>query len=102
MLCGMLCAVSHALPCPSCACAFSIPMVSEWQPWTGNFETRNYVKYQRPRPDLGQDRSNPAAPNSCLVVATAVTCVPLRGLLLVARWAGDNWMWAPSPSLYGH
>ena len=42
------------------------------QPWTGIFNTLNFVKYQRPR--LGEpNRASPLDPNSCLVVATGTT-----------------------------
>ena len=40
-----------------------------WQPWTGFYETNNYVLYQRLR--AGEPvRANPSQPNMCLVVAT--------------------------------
>ena len=39
------------------------------QPWSGFFDTSNYVKYQRYRPGE-PNRANTAVPNMCLVVAT--------------------------------
>ena len=47
------------------ACAPPLP-----QPWSGIFDTLNYVRYQRASPGEVPDRVNAAAPNSCLVVAT--------------------------------
>ena len=42
------------------------------QTWTNNYATNNYVQYQRYR--VGEpDRSNPALPNMCMVVAAAPT-----------------------------
>ncbi len=44
------------------------------QPWSGDFTTRNYVKYQVAR--SGEpSRTNPSSPNMCLVVGTGVNYV---------------------------
>jgi hypothetical protein len=43
------------------------------QPWTGDFKTQNYVKYQPYRASDGVDRRNTSYPNMCLVVAEGVT-----------------------------
>jgi hypothetical protein len=42
------------------------------QPWTGDYRTRNYVRYQPYRASDGDvHRSHPSYPNMCLVVADA-------------------------------
>jgi hypothetical protein len=41
------------------------------QPWSGFYDTNNFVKYQRYREGGSEpDRSNPALPNMCLVIAS--------------------------------
>ena len=46
--------------------------VSLAQPWSGDYTTNNYVKYQRYR--AGEpNRTNPLMPNMCLVVAKGLT-----------------------------
>ena len=42
------------------------------QPWSGTYATSNYVKYQPIIPGLNINRTNPAAPNSCLVIASGI------------------------------
>ncbi len=41
-------------------------------PWADSYETRNYVLYQPYRASDGVDRSNPASPDMCLVIADGV------------------------------
>jgi hypothetical protein len=49
-------------------------MLSGLQPWSDNYDTNNFVKYQRYREGSSEpDRSSPALPNSCLVIAEGTT-----------------------------
>jgi hypothetical protein len=54
----------------TCVC---MCILTHRQPWTGNYGTSNYVKYQPIIPGLDINRTNPAAPNSCLVIASGPT-----------------------------
>ncbi len=57
----------------TCVC---MCILTHRQPWTGNYGTSNYVKYQPIIPGLDINRTNPAAPNSCLVIASGITYDP--------------------------